>query len=177
MTTRFGGRYPRERGRRIYPEQFDLQNPDRWGRASWFCVVIAFAMLIAAIVVFTFYWITIAQDDRASLKRIRDLREEYDALEAFVGNFSADCNCTGVNATFPVEFADDEFTIFNAADPTKLMRIDVSSNVSAGALQLLTIQDASGTVAYLSDIGTFPTVFLDDVFTVINAAVNTKGGT
>lgn len=58
-------------------------------------------------------------------------------------------------------------------DLTKQMMLDVSG-VSALTTQLMTIQDASGTIAYLSDITAQPSVFLDDVFAVLNAADMTK---
>lgn len=70
-------------------------------------------------------------------------------------------------------FQDDTFAVQNAADNTKEVMLSVAG-VSTGTTQTMTIQDASGTIAYLADLPVFPTTFLDDAFTVINALDNTK---
>lgn len=70
-------------------------------------------------------------------------------------------------------FQDDEFVVQNAAVTTKQVMLSVAA-VSAGTTRLMTVQDASGTIAYLSDITAQPTVFFDDVFAVQNDPDNTK---
>lgn len=74
-----------------------------------------------------------------------------------------------INSSFP----DNLFLLQNAADNTKQLMFNVAGAPSATVITL-TVQDASGTIALLSDIPTQPTVFLDDVFAVQNAVDNTK---
>jgi len=75
--------------------------------------------------------------------------------------------------TYPTTFADDEFAVVHYLDNSKQVMFDCSLIVS-GSTVVLTIQDASGTIAYLSDIVPQHTVFIDDVFAVQNAANPTK---
>ena len=49
------------------------------------------------------------------------------------------------------DFADNEFTIFNNVDPTKLMQFD-ASNITTGVTRTYTTPDVSDTLAVLSDI-------------------------
>ena len=62
-------------------------------------------------------------------------------------------------------FPDDLFLVLNAGDNSKRMMLDASGITTATTRELF-VQDASGTIALLSDIPTQPTVFLDDVFAV-----------
>lgn len=153
--------------------QMRRNNPDRQGRLSTGAIIICIGLLIAAIAVFTFHWVRIANEDAQSRREIDNILDEIDSIEMFLANFSTVCNCTGVNVTAPTEFADNNFTIFNAADPSKILRHSLD-NVTTMSLQILTIQNVSGTVAYLQDIPTFPTVFLDSEFTVVNVLDQTK---
>lgn len=70
-------------------------------------------------------------------------------------------------------FQDDTFAVINDPDNTKVVMLDVSV-VSAGFTRIMSVQNVSGVIAYLSDIPTFPSVFLDSEFTVVNAADNSK---
>lgn len=70
-------------------------------------------------------------------------------------------------------FQDDTFAVQNVVDNTKEVMLNCSG-ISTVTTRTMSIQDASGTIAYLSDIPTFPTTFLDDAFTVINALDNSK---
>lgn len=70
-------------------------------------------------------------------------------------------------------FQDDEFVVQNAAVTTKQVMLSVAA-VGSGVTVLMTVQDASGTIAYLSDITAQPTVFFDDVFAVQNDPDTTK---
>ena len=63
-------------------------------------------------------------------------------------------------------FSDGLFNIFNSTDPTKIMVFD-ASGITTGTTRALTIQDADGTIAYLSDI-TFPA--LDDLTNVTDTS-------
>lgn len=59
---------------------------------------------------------------------------------------------TGGNAPGAlVNFADNQFTIFDEGDVTKIIDFDVGANVSSGNTRTLTIQDADGTLAYVND--------------------------
>jgi hypothetical protein len=64
----------------------------------------------------------------------------------------------GQSATFP----DNLFAVQNVVDPTKQVMLDLST-VSSGFTRTMTVQDASGTIAYLSDIPPFGSTFLDMV--------------
>jgi len=131
--------------RRGYEVLSDGLNPDLWGRSSIAALVIAFGLLLAATVVFTFLWITIANENRQSKKAIASLETEFEDLEAIVASFDFSCNCSGVNFTFPTEFADDEFHVFSDADTSKRIEFN-ADGISASTLQSLTIQDALGTI-------------------------------
>jgi len=65
-------------------------------------------------------------------------------------------------------FEDDEFRVLNAADQSKEIRLNVGG-VTASTIQVMTVQNSSGIVAYLSDLPTATNTFLDDVFAVQNA--------
>lgn len=159
--------------RRRAQKQMEANNPDRYGRVSTAAIIIAFGLLIGAIAVFTYHWVRIANENGETREAIDALRVEFDVIEAFVANFTTDCNCTGVNITFPTEFADNNFTIFDGGDPSSLLQFN-ANNITAGFLRRQTVQNVSGIVAYLSDIPTFPTVFLDSEFTIFNALDNSK---
>ena len=66
----------------------------------------------------------------------------------------------------PTVFLDNVFAVQNAVDPSKQVMLSVAG-VSAATIRTLSIQDASGTIAYLSD---FPTTFFDDVFAILHQA-------
>lgn len=166
-------RYMQQRRRQQAIRQRNWNNPDWKGRLSVGAIIVAFGLLIGAIAVFTFHWVDIANEDAETRRGIDALQVEFNQLNSTFANISVECNCTGINVTFPTEFADNEFTIFNAIDPSKLLRHSLD-NITAAALQLLTVQNRSGVVAYLQDIPVFPTVFLDSAFTVVNALDNTK---
>lgn len=70
-------------------------------------------------------------------------------------------------------FQDDTFAVINDPDNAKVMMLNVAS-VSTSTTRTMTIQDANGTIAYLSDIPTFGSVFLDNAFTVIDDVDNSK---
>lgn len=166
---------PRKRSQRTTEQRrLDELNPDKHGQVSWAVIVGIFGVLVAASAIFTFYWITLSQQNVQAEKDIQSLEAEYLSLLLIVGNFSTQCNCSQFNITFPVTFSDAAFHLFDAVDPSKLAKFDVSSLVSPFSQSQLIIQDANGTVAYLGDIPAFPTTFLDDAFTVENAVDGTK---
>jgi len=72
-----------------------------------------------------------------------------------------------------VTFIDDEFAVFNAADNNKVVMLDLSS-LTDTTIQTLSIQDASGIIAYLSDVPPVVTTFLDDEFAVLSVGDNSK---
>ena len=72
-----------------------------------------------------------------------------------------------------VTFIDDEFAVFNADDNNKVVMLDLSS-LTDTTTRVLSIQDASGIIAYLSDVPPVVTTFLDDEFAVLNVADNNK---
>ncbi len=75
------------------------------------------------------------------------------------------------NVTCPITFTDKVFAVLNAANPTKILRFDVGG-LSPSTIQTLTIQDASGTVAYLSDLESGK--FADNVFAVQHFAATSR---
>ena len=78
---------------------------------------------------------------------------------------------TAGNVTCPLSFNDKVFAILNFANPTKIMRFDVGG-LSPATIRTMTIQDASGTVAYLSDVESG--MFADNVFAVQHFADATR---
>lgn len=70
---------------------------------------------------------------------------------------------TAGNVTCPLSFNDKLFAILNFANPTKILRFDVGG-LSSATIQTMVIQDASGTVAYLSDVTSG--MFADNLFAV-----------
>lgn len=70
-------------------------------------------------------------------------------------------------------FGDLEFVVQNQADPDKELRFDLGALPSPSA-PVLTVQNAPGTVAYLADMIAAKNIFMDDEFTVHNAADATK---
>lgn len=70
----------------------------------------------------------------------------------------------------PSVFLDNVFAVQNAVDPSRQVMLSVVG-VSAATIRTLSIQDASGTIAYLSDIST---TFFDDVFAILNQVTPSK---
>ncbi len=70
----------------------------------------------------------------------------------------------------PTEFFDDVFAIHNAIITNKQVMLDCSG-IGSGVLRTMTVQDADGTIAYLSDI-TAP--FLDSEFSIFDNLQATK---
>lgn len=90
-------------------------------------------------------------------------------IDVFGRVINASSNNPG-SITCPTTFSDLSFDISGFDDPTKLVMFDVGG-LSPFTTRTLTIQDASGTIAYLSDI---TGIFLDNSFTIRNAAVPTR---
>lgn len=90
-------------------------------------------------------------------------------IDVFGRVINASSNNPG-SITCPTTFSDLSFDISDFDDPTKLVMFDVGG-LSPFTTRTLTIQDASGTIAYLSDISA---TFLDNTFTIRNAAVPTR---
>jgi len=82
-------------------------------------------------------------------------------LQPTSGTIAYLSNIPAINSTF----LDSEFVVYNAAVTTKKAKISAAS-ISAMTTIIMTVQDASGIVAYLSDITSQPTIFFDDVFAV-----------
>lgn len=71
-------------------------------------------------------------------------------------------------------FRDDSFAILKHGDSRSTVILDVSA-VSANTRRVLRAPtNRNGTIALVSDIPIFPSVFLDDEFVLINTADNTK---
>lgn len=144
-------------------------NPDRNGILSGTLTLFLGGCLIAAMIVFGYHWVTLANDDHGSLRKIEHIQSEYNSIAAYVGNFTTECNCTGVNITYPHEFADNNFTIYNAVVPSAILQYS-ADNITDFVTRTLSVRNESGTVALVSDIPTYPHVFLDNEFTVVHYA-------
>ncbi len=70
----------------------------------------------------------------------------------------------------PTVFLDNAFAVKNAVTPSKTVVLSVAG-VADSTIRVLSIQDAGGTIAYLSDI---PTVFFDGAFAILNQAFQSK---
>ena len=75
------------------------------------------------------------------------------------------------NVTCPTFFNDNIFAVLHFGNPTKILQFDVSA-IPSFVTQVMTVQDASGTIAYLSDVESG--VFLDTIFRVQNAVMTNK---
>ncbi len=76
---------------------------------------------------------------------------------------------TDVGSVFP----DDTFTVQNAAVPSKRVQFNCF-DISPGFTRIMTIQDSSGVIAYLSDIAT---TFADNVFVIFDQVDGSKQAT
>lgn len=98
---------------------------------------------------------------------INQLNTDIDDLINFVENITLPNNCSfdTSNITQPTKFSDEAFRIFGDLDPTKEMAFN-ASGIPGVTLRILTLQNVSGTVAYLSDVISQSTTFLDNAFAV-----------
>ena len=98
---------------------------------------------------------------------INQLNTNIDELINFVENITVPNNCTidVSNVTQPTQFSDEAFRIFGDLDDTQTMAFD-ASGIPGSTLRILSLQNVSGTVAYLSDIIGESTTFLDSEFAV-----------
>ncbi len=137
----------------------------------WISLVLL-SLAVAATV--TIYAIGMARDSRAIGRVDNDItraNQNLDFLEGLIANFTGPPNCTlDGNITVTSNFSDAEFGIFYDLDSTAEFAFELSG-LDPSSLIVLTIQDASGTVAYLSDIPGVTSVFQDDEFTVQNAGM------
>lgn len=143
-------------------------------RLRWIALGLLLLGIIATVVVFGILQV---RDNRRQHK-INTAVHEADILLNFldsaVGNLTAPPNCTlVVNTTITTNFSDAEFAVFLAGDMTARFQFNLTT-LDPASLVTLTIQDASGTVAYLGDIPPIGSVFEDDVFTVQNAVDTSK---
>ena len=211
-----------------------MQNRGSPREGQW-SLGLAFLLFIAFLLIFALagigYWRFTEQqrDRRHNNNLINDLNQDIQDLLTFAANLTIPDNCTvdASNFTQPTSFPDDAFRIFGAFDPTQEMGFNASlidpfnqtvlslqnvsgvvaylsdvigqsatfadnlfavqnvvdptkqvmldlSMVTSGFTRTMTVQDASGTIAYLSDIPPFGSTFLDDAFGVVNAVDNTK---
>jgi hypothetical protein len=79
----------------------------------------------------------------------------------------------GTGAAQIQDFADDQFSIFNAADATKIATMDASS-IATATTRVYTFPDKNGTFAMLSDITGAQNEFDDSLFRVFDDVDNTK---
>lgn len=135
----------------------------------------AFLLLGGLIGVGVWRFVEESRDRTDKLDELRTLEDEIEMLIDQVLNITVPPNCTVFvgNLTQPNMYPDDEFLIFGGADPTKEMQFN-ATGISTATTQILTIQNVSGVVAYLSDVVGASSVFQDDTFAVQNAADNTK---
>lgn len=70
-------------------------------------------------------------------------------------------------------FLDSLFAVQNVVNNTREVMFDLSG-VTAGETSVLTIPDASGVIALLTDIPVFPSVFLDSNFTIVGSGDPSK---
>ena len=98
---------------------------------------------------------------------INQLNTNINDLISFVENITVPNNCSidVSNFTQPTQFNDNEFRIFGDLDPTQSLRFD-ASGIPGSTLRILSLQNVSGTVAYLSDVLGQSSTFLDNAFAV-----------
>ena len=145
------------------------RNPDRWGRISGTLVIVLLAIIVASAIVFGITWQREVTRERLKQEDINALWQSYEEFVAEIGMIPRECECEGVNVTFPVEFADDEFALFDPDEPSRIMVFDLEQlSVGVNSPQSLFVQNSNGVVAYLSDIPEFPKTFTDDVFSVFS---------
>jgi hypothetical protein len=53
------------------------------------------------------------------------------------------------------DFDETEFMVVNTADPSKVVRLNVSALVSPGSTTTMTVQDKNGTIAYVDQVAVF----------------------
>lgn len=73
-------------------------------------------------------------------------------------------------------FPDDTFAILKDSDNSSTVMFDLSGVASNTTRTLSAPTDRNGTVALTTDIPTYPSVFIDDEFTIISAINATKRG-
>ncbi len=98
---------------------------------------------------------------------INELNTKIDDLINFVEKIKVPTNCSFdiTNITQPTHFSDNEFRIFGALDSTQTMAFN-ASGIPGTTLRVLSLQNVSGTVAYLSDVLGQSSTFLDNAFAV-----------
>lgn len=150
-------------------EAREAQNADRGGRMSGVMAIFLIALLVAGSIVFGITWQQLLKRDQLSQEDVDALWTTYNDLVAQFGEIPLDCECEGVNITFPVKFSDEEFALFDNTEPSRILVFDLEP-LSAGVdpPQPIFVQNTNGTVAYVSDIPVFPTIFTDDEFAVFS---------
>lgn len=150
-------------------EEKRARNPDRWGAVSGTMVILLLATILASSFVFGFNWNRLSNKERLTQNDIDALWQTYNGLVADIGDIVLTCDCEGVNITFPVEFSDAEFAIFDETDPSRIIVFDLEHlSADATSPQTVLVQNANGTVAYIDDIPVFPNTFTDDEFAVFS---------
>lgn len=140
----------------------------------WISLVLLSLVLATTV---SIYGVGMARDNRAIGRVDSDIARanlNIDFLEILIANFTGAPNCTlDGNTTITSNFSDAAFGIFSALNSTAEFVFELSG-LDPSSLITLTIQDASGVVAYLTDIPGIGSVFQDDVFTVQNAAQTSR---
>lgn len=127
-------------------------------------------------------------EDRAALLRLEDFTRSGNLIEdnysLFVVNERRELSAPLISteALFvggrrvtaggaaQTDFSDDEFSIYDAADPTKIAAFD-ASGITAATTRVYALPDASGTLALLSDL---PTEFEDATFELYDDGDSTR---
>lgn len=150
-------------------------NIDRSGALSGFAVIGLLGILLASSLVFGMNWNTLVERSKSGgvQEAIEEMRATFENLTTTVNQIPTQCDCEGVNITFPREFFDGEFGLFDSNDTSRIAVFDVSDVSASGEIpHPLIVREKSGseTIAYLSEIPTFPVTFADDEFQIFSAA-------